>query len=101
MDFYENAAALQRDVPNLHTGDTVNEKNFSTAELAEQMAVAFQSGRKYNFCKLKGKIQDAIDNIRKFKPDAATSRAISTNYEDGRADAYIIVLGWIYELEKN
>jgi len=48
---------------------------------------------------LKAKIQDAIDNIRRFKKDAGTSRAINENYEDGRADAYIIVLGWIEELE--
>ena len=49
---------------------------------------------------LKVKIQRAIDNIRIYKKDAGTSRVISTSYEDGRADAYIIVLGWMNELEK-
>ena len=50
---------------------------------------------------LREKIQRALDNIRRFQKDAGTSRAINDGYEDGRADAYIIVLGWIYELEKN
>ncbi len=49
---------------------------------------------------LKMNIQDAIDNIRKFKPTARTSRSINESYDDGRADAYIIVLAWIEDLEK-
>jgi hypothetical protein len=100
MDFDENAIALQRDVPTLHTGDTINEKSFSSAELAEQMAVAYQRGCQYNFDKLKGKIQDAIDNIRKLKPDAGSTRAFGESYDEGRADAYAVVLGWLDELEK-
>jgi len=58
------------------------------------------NGLRANIKELKYTIQRAIDNIRKFQPDAGTSRAINTNYEDGRADAYIIVLGWMEELEK-
>jgi hypothetical protein len=50
---------------------------------------------------LREKIQHAIDNIRKFKNDAGTTGAVGESYEEGRADAYIIVLGWIDELEKN
>jgi hypothetical protein len=76
MNFDENAAALQRDVPHLHTGKL---------KIVE---------------KLKVNIQDAIDNIRKFKKDAGTSRSFSESYDDGRADAYVIVLGWIEDLEK-
>lgn len=50
---------------------------------------------------LKEKIQRALDNIREFKHNAGTSRSFTENYDDGRADAYIIVLGWIDELENN
>jgi hypothetical protein len=47
---------------------------------------------------LRIKIQNAIDNIREFEKDAGTHKAVTETYEDGRADAYIIVLGWMDEL---
>lgn len=49
---------------------------------------------------LRVKIQNAIDNIRIFQSNAGTSRAISETYDNGRADAYIIVLGWLNEEDK-
>jgi hypothetical protein len=50
---------------------------------------------------LSDKIQRAIDNIRKLKPDAGSTRAFGESYDEGRADAYSVVLGWLDELEKN
>ena len=54
---------------------------------------------KFNIVELKTKIQNAIDNIRAFKEDAGTNKAVSETYDDGRADAYAVVLGWLEELE--
>ena len=71
-------------------------------EEAKQMAQGLQdvldsNGPIKKLIDVQEKIQAAIDNIRRFQRDAGTSRSINENYEDGRADAYIIVLGWMDE----
>ena len=80
--------------------DVLDGNNVSVKTLTEQMVIAFQRGRKSKIDKLTNRIQDVINNIRRFQSTAGTSRAINDSYEDGRADAYIIVLSWLEELEK-